>query len=242
MPRSSFFLVRVIPTTAALAVALASFALSYVALRDVAARSHAVPQNLAFLLPVCVDGAVLAASATAWANSLRGKRMDPIALIAAVTLLSLSVAVNMAHAGPSVMAKTLAAVPPLTLLVCLELVAGAYRGDVLAHRQDATETADRTTAREPRDRPAHGENMAAAAVARPVPVKEAPPTHPRAPRAQAPAGGTYAAVRGLLAAHVETGGDLADTTLAPRIAAELALSPATARKHLGAARRELATI
>ena len=221
--RARLFLVQVIPTASALAVAAASFALSYVALRDVAARTHAVPANLAWMVPVCVDGAVLAASATAWAGSLRGKRMDPIALLVAGTLLTLSVAVNISHAGPSAMAKTLAAVPPVSLLACLELVAGAYRREVLAGRE---------------------KDVPGPTCARPHPysrlvLKRTTTAPAPAPRKASATGATYEAVLNLARSHVEAGGELADTTLAPTIAARLGVSASTARKHLGVARREL---
>jgi hypothetical protein len=101
--------------------------LSYVALRDVAARTHAVPGNLAWLTPICVDGAVLAASSSIWASSMRGVRKDPFAFLTVVALLTVSVIINVNHAGPAVLAKVIAALPPLTLLACLELAANQYR-------------------------------------------------------------------------------------------------------------------
>lgn len=119
--------VRGIPTVMAFVVAAASFALSYVALRDVAAHTLAVPADMAWLVPICVDGAVLASSASIWASSMRGTKVDPVAVVTLVTLLAVSVVINVNHAGPEVLAKVIAALPPLTLLACLELVAGQYR-------------------------------------------------------------------------------------------------------------------
>lgn len=137
--------VRGIPTIAAVVVAAASFALSYVALRDVAAHTQAVPAHLAWLVPICVDGAVLAGSASMWAASMRGRRMDPVAVLTVVALLVTSVVININHAGPSVLAKTIAALPPLTLLACLELVAGQHRREA-ADAQAATPHADESSA------------------------------------------------------------------------------------------------
>lgn len=131
------FLIRAVPTVCAVLVAAASFALSYVALRDVAARTAAVPEHLAWLTPICVDGAVLAGSASLWASSMRRTKKDPVAVLTVVSLLVISVVINVSHAGPSPLAKIIAALPPLTLLACLELVAGQYRREADAEAEQA---------------------------------------------------------------------------------------------------------
>lgn len=125
------YLVRAIPSLAAVLVGSASFVLSFVALSEVAAEVEAVPAHLAFLVPLVVDGGVLAGSASLWAASYRGTRRDPIAYLTVAGLLAFSVVVNVSHAGESPLAKAIAALPPIVLLACLELVASSHRRDFL---------------------------------------------------------------------------------------------------------------
>jgi len=125
------YLVRAIPSLAALVVGGASFVLSFVALSEVAAEVEAVPAHLAFLVPLVVDGGVLAGSASLWASSYRGTRRDPVAYLTVAGLLAFSVVVNVSHAGESLLAKAIAALPPIVLLACLELVASGHRRDFL---------------------------------------------------------------------------------------------------------------
>lgn len=124
---------RVIPTAASLVVAASSFALSFVALRDVAIRERAVPAGLAWLVPVVVDGGVMSASAVLWAASAAQRRRSRLALGVLTTLLVVSTVINTAHAGPSLLAKVIAALPPLVLLASLELVGEHHNGPPTAH-------------------------------------------------------------------------------------------------------------
>lgn len=121
------YFTRVLPSVASLVVAAASFALSFVALRDVAADVGAVPAGMAWLIPVVVDGGVICASAVIWANSQlrRPRELFPFAVTA--VLLVVSMVINTAHAADAVLAKVIAALPPLVLLASLELVAGQNR-------------------------------------------------------------------------------------------------------------------
>lgn len=104
-------------------VAAASFALSFVALRDVAAQTEAVPQYLAWLVPIVIDGGVMCASAVIWAGVAMGRKRQLFPFFVVFVLVAISVVVNAAHAGPSLLAKVIAALPPLVLLATLELVA-----------------------------------------------------------------------------------------------------------------------
>lgn len=130
--RTQLWLYRVLPALGCLAVGAASFALSYVALSDEAARVGAVPRGLAFLVPVVIDGGVVCGSAVIWANAhLQQRRARfPFAFVAA--LVAVSVIVNIAHAASGPLAKAIAALPPLVLLGTLELVATQYRNAVSA--------------------------------------------------------------------------------------------------------------
>lgn len=105
----------------------ASFALSYVALRDVAADVGAVPGYLAWLVPVVIDGGIICGSAVIWADSYRAERRQVFPFLFIAVLVVMSVVVNVNHAGPSLLAKTIAALPPLVLLGTLELVAAQHR-------------------------------------------------------------------------------------------------------------------
>lgn len=120
-------LYRVLPSLSALLVASASFALSYVALRDVASEVEAVPPHLAFLVPVVIDGGVICGSVVIWANAQRGGRKELFPFFIVAALVVMSVVVNTAHAGPAPLAKVIAALPPLVLLATLELVASQQR-------------------------------------------------------------------------------------------------------------------
>lgn len=126
------YLVRVIPSLAALVVGGASFVLSFVALSEVAAEVEAVPAQLAWLVPLVVDGGVLAGSASLWAASYRQTRRDPVAYVTVAGLLAFSVVVNVNHAGEGLLAKAIAALPPIVLLACLELVAAGHRREFIA--------------------------------------------------------------------------------------------------------------
>lgn len=135
---------RGLPTAATVVVAAASFALSYVALRDVAIEVEAVPAYLAWLVPVVIDGGVIGASAVIWSAAAQGRRREILPFFVVATLVIISVIVNTAHAGDAVLAKVIAGLPPLVLLASLELVASQYRRD-----QDNEPAADPHTANKP---------------------------------------------------------------------------------------------
>ncbi len=115
---------RLVPIAAAAVVGSASFVLSFVAQRDVAAELGAFPAHLAWLGPVVVDGAVIAASASLASQSKR----DRVAMGLLVACLGLSVVVNVRHAAtPNALGWVLAGAPPLVLLACIELAVRAGR-------------------------------------------------------------------------------------------------------------------
>ena len=138
----------VIPALSAYIVAMAAFTLSFVALSEVAAEVGAVPENLSWLVPVVVDGGILAGSASLWAASYRQRSRDKVAYLTVIFLLGFSVVVNASHAADSLMAKAIAALPPLVLLATLELVASAHRRDVPL-RKSAPKAAHVVTAAKP---------------------------------------------------------------------------------------------
>jgi hypothetical protein len=127
---------RTLASVASLVVGGASFALSFVALRDVAAAYDAVPANLAWLVPIVIDGGVICGSAIIWSASYEQSRRPFFPFAFTGVLVIISVVVNAAHAGPSPLAKLIAALPPLILLGTLELVAAQGR-----HAHEAVRTA-----------------------------------------------------------------------------------------------------
>lgn len=126
--------VRAVPIVAAFTVGAASFTLSFFAQSEVASSLGAVPERLAWLVPVTIDGGILAGSASLWASSTRGSRKDPVAYLTIVALLALSVVINVRHASGAgeVLASVIAGAPPVVLLLCLELVAAQARRDARA--------------------------------------------------------------------------------------------------------------
>lgn len=130
--------VRWVPILAAFVVGAASFTLSFFAQSEVAARLGAVPADLSWLVPVTIDGGILAGSASVWASSSRRAKKDPVAYLTVAALLTLSVVINVHHAsaGGGVLGAVIAGTPPVILLLCLELVAAQARRD--AREQEET--------------------------------------------------------------------------------------------------------
>jgi hypothetical protein len=118
---------RFVAALACVVVGAASFALSFVALRDVAVALEAVPASLGWLVPIVIDGGVICGSAVIWSLSREQSRRPVFPFLFVAALVIVSVVVNAAHAGPSPLAKLIAALPPLILLGTLELVAAQGR-------------------------------------------------------------------------------------------------------------------
>lgn len=133
---------RFLASAASLVVGAASFALSFVALSQVAASTGAVPASLAWLVPVVIDGGVICGSAIIWSASYEHTRRPRFPFAFTGVLVIISVVVNAAHAGPAPLAKLIASLPPLILLGTLELVAAQGRA---AHRTDPAQTDATTT-------------------------------------------------------------------------------------------------
>jgi hypothetical protein len=118
---------RWIAAVSCLIVAGASFALSYVALRDVAASIGAVPAHLAWLVPIVIDGGIMCGSAVIWSASKEDGKRPVFPFLFVGSMVSISVVVNASHAADVLLAKVIAALPPLILLGTLELVASQGR-------------------------------------------------------------------------------------------------------------------
>lgn len=130
--------VRWIPILAAFIVGAASFTLSFFAQSEVAARLGAVPGDLAWLVPVTIDGGILAGSASVWASSSRRAKKDWVAYFTVASLLTLSVVINVHHASAAggLLGAVIAGTPPVILLLCIELVAAQARRDALAPQEE----------------------------------------------------------------------------------------------------------
>jgi hypothetical protein len=198
---------RSIPTLMAIVVGSTSFLLSYVALRDVAASTGAVSSSLAWAVPVCIDGGILAASAAIWLAAATERKRDLLAFLTVVVLLGTSVMINIQHAGPSVTAKWIAALPPIVLLACLELVASGHRHRLKdAEEVEAVEEVTATDLTRPADLlqdvtappvaqvVAREPEAAAAVVATPAPPTPAPVMEKPSPAPAAPATQAVASV------------------------------------------------
>lgn len=143
--------VRAVPILAAFIVGAASFTLSFFAQAEVATELGAVPGRLSWLVPIVVDGGILAGSAAVWSSSTRRARKDPVAYLTVAALLGLSVVVNVDHAadGGGLLGAVIAGAPPVVLLLCLELVAAQARRDARDLAEDARTTSDTAPAAAP---------------------------------------------------------------------------------------------
>ena len=101
-------------------LAIAAFALSFEALRDLAIVTGAIPNpKQAWLFPVLLDGGVVVFSLAALRASLTGSdRRWYMTLVVVVTLLS--VAFNVAHATRGFLPGIMAGMPPLLLFMAFE--------------------------------------------------------------------------------------------------------------------------
>ncbi len=97
-----------------LLLAVASFALSFEALSELAAKSGAISPSKAWIFPLLIDGAVIIFSTAALRASLFG-RTDwwSIGLVIVTTLAS--IVLNIAHAHATVSSCLVSAMPPLLL-------------------------------------------------------------------------------------------------------------------------------
>lgn len=170
-PRSPLWY-RAVPTAATLVVAAASFALSWVALRDTSVRVGAVAPSMGWLVPLVVDGGIIAGSAVLWSEArlatvagagggpAGGRRaVRRLAGMMVAALAAVSVLINVSHASPGALSRLIAGMPPVVLLACVELVALQWRTPLRTPRGTGTRAvrASGTTPRtgaEPGGRPA----------------------------------------------------------------------------------------
>jgi len=120
-----------------------SFALSYDALHQLA-EANQVPKPLAWIWPLIVDGFIIVASLAILHAFQHGRTARyPWALLAGFS--TLSVAFNVLHAPPTAIARLVAAIPPLTLVLSFELLMRQLRYRTPAPTRTTTVLASRTS-------------------------------------------------------------------------------------------------
>jgi Protein of unknown function (DUF2637) len=107
-------------------VAVLAFVVSFEAISDFAVQVGAFPRNLRYCAPLLVDSFTAAATLVILWLSLTGQRLATAwdawyawALIGTATCVS---AINVAHAPDTNAARLVAAVPPIALLLAVELL------------------------------------------------------------------------------------------------------------------------
>jgi DNA-binding transcriptional regulator YiaG len=116
--------------TAALVLFLAvgAFVLSYDALKALALDNGVTP-GLTWLWPLLVDGAIIIFSLAVLRGSLLGERVRyPWALV--ILFVALSIGFNIVHAQNTLLARVIAAVPPVALALSFELFTGQLKAEV----------------------------------------------------------------------------------------------------------------
>ena len=114
-------------------LAVASFTLSFDALRMLAVEQKVVSDKLSWLVPVMIDGAIIVFSLSALRSSLREEsaRFNRI-LVILVTLLS--VALNVCHVEQRALAMILAGAPPVLLFLSFEALMHTIRKEITRER------------------------------------------------------------------------------------------------------------
>ena len=107
-------------TAGVILLAAGSFVLSYDALQQLAVTNH-VPKPLAWIWPLIVDGFIVTAS-LAVLHAILTTRSATYPWLLVLTFSTTSVVFNVLHAPATVVARLVAAIPPLTLVLSFELL------------------------------------------------------------------------------------------------------------------------
>ena len=111
------------------ALALASFSLSFEALRHLAIEQGVVTERLSWIFPLVVDGAIVVFSLTALRASLRKESAMMMRLLV-IGVSALSVCFNIAHVKSEWLARVLAATPPVLLFLSVEALLHTVQKEV----------------------------------------------------------------------------------------------------------------
>lgn len=114
-------------------VAVTAAVISFSHVRTLAIRAGE-SELTSWLLPISIDGAVVAAVSVLLADSRAGRRSAPLTWLLLALGLAASLAANVASAEPTATARAVAAWPPVALALGIEVLAG------LARRRDSEDT------------------------------------------------------------------------------------------------------
>jgi hypothetical protein len=107
-------------------VAITAAVISFSHVRSLALRAGE-SELTSWLLPVSIDGAVVAAVSVLLADSRAGRRPAPLTWLLLTLGLAASLAANVASAEPTHTARAVAAWPPVALALGIEVLAGLAR-------------------------------------------------------------------------------------------------------------------
>jgi hypothetical protein len=127
------------------AIAAIAFAVSFEAISQYAVAVGAFPRSLRYCAPLLVDAFTVAAGLVILARARDGVRAVYAWSLVAVAS-AVSVALNIAHAPPTLAARLVAALPSTALLAAVELVLSEARRSRLTPQAAAGSAAPRDTA------------------------------------------------------------------------------------------------
>jgi len=188
-----------------LLITVVTFVTSFDAVAEVAVSLEAVAPELGWTIPLALDGLIVVGSAVLWTESLEDRwHAFPLATVAAASVLS--VTANVAHAGSDVLlGQVLAGVPPVALIVAVELAAWQLRRAFRRTRAHGTAAVSAAAGPAPAAVPGQVDQVQPAVAAGALPIGAA--SQPSRPRSR-PAGARR--------------GEVAPEVLWPRIAAHVA--------------------
>lgn len=113
-----------------LLITVVTFITSFDAVSEVAVSLEAVAPELGWTIPLALDGLIVVGSAVLWSESLEDRwHLFPLITVFAAAVLS--VTANIAHAGTdSLLGQALAGVPPVALILAVELAAWQIRRQI----------------------------------------------------------------------------------------------------------------
>jgi len=148
-------------------VALTAAVISFSHVRRLAVEAGET-ELAAWLLPISIDGAIVAAVAVILADSRAGRRPAGLTWLLLLLGLSSSLAANIASAEPTLTARAVAAWPPIALALGIEVLAGRAR-----RRDDVPGRNPAAAAKPAAERPSHGQAAAPRDARRPAAVAAA---------------------------------------------------------------------
>jgi len=134
--------IRLATIAAVLTVAAIAAAVSYRHMRGVA-LDHGEDATAAAIIPISVDGLIVAASMTLLADSRAGRRRTWLSYTLLVLSSAASIAANVMHAQPDLAARLISAWPSAALIGTYELLMGQIRATTRPRARDGASTSAR---------------------------------------------------------------------------------------------------